>query len=550
MKTRNLLFFALGVFYLLTLFFEVQPVKADYKNQIEETFVFPYSGTYYITQGCHSDGWGEYYTNGGTVTCSIDFTKYGDSRKENCGEPAIAPVSGEFVNLGIDLQKNTLGLLKGSRFWTLWFHGDFVNSGYLKQGEVFGYEANNGYSSGCHWHMDVYDTYTNQWVDPRDVSTMQVVSVLPEGAKTDIIPEPNDPLIEVLKKISIETKSTIIYEDILPTATEEIISTPTAPVSELQTSEAQAANYDKGLIFDEFVKTWGVLIGFLLGLGMVAFGGNDYGSKGTGFVLLIIIIAFGIRSYNQGLEPRFKLPKEVVVLPTATTETVKPSEDRQTEFVITNVSLSELPSTGNDTENVVPERTTSSPISGDCAINPRWPDSIQQWCVPITFYSRQNNIDPDRYAALMVQESWGNPDALSSTCAFGLGQVMPSDGKGFIRTSSNGDQYFECDLENGTLEAYKQYYANGRGGYFFENRASITDMKADPNYAIESGTSIYGQYFHNNGDSDWNAAYYYGGPGYGDRYRTILASNYDCVVKDISTACATGSAGIESKINK
>jgi hypothetical protein len=557
--TRKILLFVLGVFYLLILFFQVSPVNADNKNQTEEPFIFPYSGNYYITKGCHSDGWGEYYTKGSTVTCAIDFTKYGDSRKVGCGEPAVAPVSGEFINLGTDLQKNTLGLLKGTRYWTLWFHGDFVNSGYLNQGEVFGYEANNGYSSGCHWHMDVYDTYTNQWVDPRDVSTMNLVSVLPEGARTDIIPESNDPLIEVLKKISIETKSTIVYEDILPTATTEVISTPEVAPKEIQIEETQTTNFDKDKIIDEFVKTWAVLIGFFLGLGLIAFSGNDYGSKGTGFIILVITVAFGIRFYNQGVEPRFKLPKEgesipitstPTISPTPERETVKPSEDRQTEFVVTNVSLSQLPSVDNSPENIAPQRTVSAPISGDCAINPRWPDSIQQWCIPITFYSRQNNIDPDRYAALMVQESWGNPNALSSTCAFGLGQVMPSDGKGFILTNSDDEQYFQCDLENGTFEAYKKYYDNGRGGYFFENRATIADMKADPNYAIESGTSIYGQYFHNNGNSDWNAAYYYGGPGYGDRYRTILASNFDCVVNQNTSSCSSGTPGIESKIRK
>lgn len=205
MKWLIKILMALGALCLLVSFTSLPVAKA--KNQIapqaqeaDEGFLHPYQGqTFYWTNGaqnglCHSDGYGIFLANL-AGPCSVDFTHYAGGEKVNCGAPAMAPVSGEFQNLGVDDQGNTLGVLKGSRYWILMLHGDFVPSGYLSQGNIIGYENTHGNSTACHWHMDVYDAQANQWVNP---TTMQLISSLPSGAGIDVSPAANDQMIQKL----------------------------------------------------------------------------------------------------------------------------------------------------------------------------------------------------------------------------------------------------------------------------------------------------------------------------------------------------------------
>ena len=69
-----------------------------------------------------------------------------------------------------------------------------------------------------------------------------------------------------------------------------------------------------------------------------------------------------------------------------------------------------------------------------CGISKNYPDSIQRWCSLIEEYAQQNNLDPELVAAVILQESGGQPDAYSKSGAVGLMQVMPRDGiaAGFI----------------------------------------------------------------------------------------------------------------------
>lgn len=194
---------ALGALCLLvsTLFYT--PAKANnlIAQEADEGFLHPYQGqNFYWTNGaqngqCHTDGYGNFLANV-PGPCSVDFTHYSGGEKINCGAPAMAPVSGEFSNLGLDNQGNTLGVLKGSRYWVLMLHGDFVASGYLSQGNIIGYENTHGNSTACHWHMDVFDVQANQWVNP---TTMQLVSSLPSGAGVDVSPNVNDEMIQKIK---------------------------------------------------------------------------------------------------------------------------------------------------------------------------------------------------------------------------------------------------------------------------------------------------------------------------------------------------------------
>lgn len=70
-----------------------------------------------------------------------------------------------------------------------------------------------------------------------------------------------------------------------------------------------------------------------------------------------------------------------------------------------------------------PERRDSG-----CSISDAFPQSVLQWCGLIEQYANDAGLDPELVAALIVQESGGNPDAYSHSGAVGLMQVMPSDG--------------------------------------------------------------------------------------------------------------------------
>lgn len=99
----------------------------------------------------------------------------------------------------------------------------------------------------------------------------------------------------------------------------------------------------------------------------------------------------------------------------------------------------------------------------DCQISKRYPQAILQWCDLITRYSNKNNLDPNLVAALIWQESGGNPVAYSRSGAVGLMQVMPRDG---LASS------FMC-----------------RSGPCFANRPTIKELQ-DPQFNIKYGTNM------------------------------------------------------------
>lgn len=67
-------------------------------------------------------------------------------------------------------------------------------------------------------------------------------------------------------------------------------------------------------------------------------------------------------------------------------------------------------------------------MGGECSLNQNYPQAVRQWCSLIVQYAGKNNLDPNLVAAVMLQESGGNPQAYSKSGAVGLLQVMPSDG--------------------------------------------------------------------------------------------------------------------------
>ncbi len=86
-----------------------------------------------------------------------------------------------------------------------------------------------------------------------------------------------------------------------------------------------------------------------------------------------------------------------------------------------------------DDVDTVPDEDLSI-SQADCQLSHRFPASILQWCGLITHYAGKRGLAPDLLAALIWQESGGDPLAYSHSGAVGLMQVMPSDGlaAGFV----------------------------------------------------------------------------------------------------------------------
>ncbi len=98
-----------------------------------------------------------------------------------------------------------------------------------------------------------------------------------------------------------------------------------------------------------------------------------------------------------------------------------------------------------------------------CGVSQKFPPTILQWCDIIMKQSLQKGIDPDLVAAVIWQESGGDPAAYSHSGAVGLMQVMPRDG---IAAS------FSCV-----------------NGPCFQNRPSTQELQ-DPEYNISYGTQM------------------------------------------------------------
>lgn len=85
-----------------------------------------------------------------------------------------------------------------------------------------------------------------------------------------------------------------------------------------------------------------------------------------------------------------------------------------------------------------PEPPAPPAADPTCAIGARYPDDIRRWCPLIMQTAARYELEPDLLAAVMLQESGGNPDAISRSGAVGLMQVMPRDGKAAEFMCQNG----------------------------------------------------------------------------------------------------------------
>lgn len=74
------------------------------------------------------------------------------------------------------------------------------------------------------------------------------------------------------------------------------------------------------------------------------------------------------------------------------------------------------------------EPAASQEADPACSLGPGFSDSIRQWCDLIESSAEEHGLDPNLIAAVMVQESGGDPRAYSKSGAVGLLQIMPRDG--------------------------------------------------------------------------------------------------------------------------
>jgi soluble lytic murein transglycosylase-like protein len=98
---------------------------------------------------------------------------------------------------------------------------------------------------------------------------------------------------------------------------------------------------------------------------------------------------------------------------------------------------------------------------GECLVSERFPEDVRRWCGWISTYAREANLPPDLVAALIWQESGGNPRAYSHSGAVGLMQVMPRNGIA---------EKFRC-----------------KGIPCFEDRPTIAELE-NPEFNIQFGT--------------------------------------------------------------
>ncbi len=144
--------------------------------------------------------------------------------------------------------------------------------------------------------------------------------------------------------------------------------------------------------------------------------------------------------------------------------------------------------------NPAAQNTGGAPTT--CALTAAMPESVRQWCSQIDTYSQQNGLDPKLIAALITQESNGNPSAVSHSGAVGLMQVMPSDG---VAAS------FMC-----------------AAGPCFSDRPT-TNQLYDPTYNIEFGTQFLASLVQRYGDLR-EALRAYGPSDRGYEYADIVLS--------------------------
>jgi soluble lytic murein transglycosylase-like protein len=107
-----------------------------------------------------------------------------------------------------------------------------------------------------------------------------------------------------------------------------------------------------------------------------------------------------------------------------------------TDVVLASNPMPAEPAASFIQENQTNEQLASqaNPVAHDaspaveCSLGGQVPESIRRWCGPMEQYASVSGLPVNLVAALITQESNGDPDAYSHSGAVGLMQIMPRDG--------------------------------------------------------------------------------------------------------------------------
>lgn len=127
-------------------------------------------------------------------------------------------------------------------------------------------------------------------------------------------------------------------------------------------------------------------------------------------------------------------------------------------------------------EPAAQDKQSVSQSSEDCSLSSKFSGKVLQWCGLIEEYSRQNNLEPALVAALITQESGGDPNAYSKSGAVGLMQVMPSDGLAAGFMCINGPCFASRPTMNELYDAeFNIRYGTGMLGGLVNKHGSIRE---------------------------------------------------------------------------
>lgn len=144
--------------------------------------------------------------------------------------------------------------------------------------------------------------------------------------------------------------------------------------------------------------------------------------------------------------------------------------------------------TGQDPLSAEPEQGQA------CSLPSSYPPAILQWCQAIEASAQETGLPASLIAAVMLQESGGDPQAYSSSGAVGLMQVMPRDGLAADFMCINGP----C----------------------FASRPTITELQ-DPDFNLAYGSRMLASLYAKHGTYR-EALFRYGPMDMGYRYADLI----------------------------
>ena len=122
-------------------------------------------------------------------------------------------------------------------------------------------------------------------------------------------------------------------------------------------------------------------------------------------------------------------PEEVVLAASQALHTNQASESTNEKMVKPKLVPSSPAKTSEKPKKKSKAKSDENQNNGNgCSLGARFPDSIRQWCSLIEKYAQEQSLDTNLIAAVVYQESGGNPQSYSGSGAVGLMQVMPRDG--------------------------------------------------------------------------------------------------------------------------